>query len=145
MPGLSLGVGTIHWGSVAEWVSGLGALTAAAVALYLANQAQSEARETRRAVSRDRALRLLVDLIRAVESDIAASEAAGSIVRSPEAAGLCRALWGRRNPFGTAWHVYCEEDQTSPEMLFERAELFPRMREELQNALDAIDFEDRGA
>ena len=64
----------MEWGSVAAWVSGVGSLTASVVALFIAARAQRDVREARRAASRDRAARLLVELIRAVEQDIAAAE-----------------------------------------------------------------------
>jgi hypothetical protein len=131
---------------VAEWFAGAGAFAASAVALWVAVRAQADAREARRAVARDRAADLLVQLVRAVERDIAKAEdlrVPGIIVRSPEAASLCRALYGRRNVFGTTWHVYCEEDQQWIHDLRARGELFPRMRDELQDALDKLDAEDR--
>jgi hypothetical protein len=88
----------------------------------------------------------LVDLIRVVEIDINQAQRRGvPVVRSPEGAGLCRALWGHRNLFGTTWGVYCDpEVQGWIDDLRDRGELFPRMREELQTAVDAIEFEDRG-
>ena len=138
----------MEWGSVAAWVSGVGSLTASVVALFIAARAQRDVREARRAASRDRAARLLVELIRAVEQDIAAAERSSDpdeVVRSAEGAGLCRALWGRRNLFGTTWHVYCENDQRWIADLRKSGDLFPRMREELQSALDALDHEDRSA
>jgi len=129
-------------GSLAEWVSGLGALAAALVALGVAADAQGIAREDRRASVRDRLAARLVELIKAVEHDILLSEDRGEIQRSATTAALCRVLWGQRNWFGTTWHVYCEDDQRWPEDLHRRGELFPRMRSELQEALNQLDHQD---
>lgn len=129
-------------GSLAEWVSGIGALAAAVVALRVAGDGRRVARDDRRAAVRDRVAGRMVDLIRAVEADIALSSPAVGIHRSPEAAGLCRALWGYRNWFGTTWHVYCESDQGWPMTLLADGQLFDRMRVELQEALNKLDFED---
>jgi hypothetical protein len=150
---------SIAWGSIAEWVSGLGALAAAGVALWVSwrgeraaqvasLEAQAIARDARRAAARDRVAGLLVQLVHAVERDIAATKRdlahdASAIVRSAEATALCRALWGRRNAFGTVWHVYCELDQRWTAQLWAQGELFPQMRTELQNAIDQLDHEDR--
>ena len=102
------------WGSVAEWVSGIGALVAAGAALFIANRAEKaserSSREARQALSRDRTARLLVELVKVVENDIRHMPYPKSLdkfPRSPEGQALCRALWGRRNWFGTVWHVYC--------------------------------------
>jgi hypothetical protein len=139
----------VEWGSLAAWFSGIGSLVASAIALVIAAGALREAREVRRAASRDRAARLLVELIRAVEEDIAAAEGSSDpneVVRSAQGAALCRALYGRRNAFGTAWAVYCDEEDEYRgwiESLRGSGQLFPRMREELQSALDALDYEDR--
>ncbi|GAA0933464.1 hypothetical protein GCM10009554_18650 [Kribbella koreensis] len=129
-------------GSLAEWVSGLGALAAALVALNVATDAQRIAKEDRRAAVRDRLAGRLVELIKAVEYDILLSEDRGEIQRSATTAALCRVLWGQRNWFGTTWHVYCEEDQRWPEDLYQHGQLFPRMRSELQEALNQLDHQD---
>jgi len=140
----------VGWGSVAEWVSGIGALAAAGVALYIANRSEKvserSSREARQALSRDRTARLLVDLVKVVEDDVRNMPYPRSLdqfPRSPEGQALCRALWGRRNWFGTVWHVYCEDDQASTENLAREGKLIPKMRAELQEALDQLDHEDR--
>ena len=137
----------MEWGTVAEWVAGLGSLAAAVVALVVSRRAQLDAREARKAVARDRTADLLVQLIRAVEQDIEAAERSHpqAIVRSVEATALCRALWGYRNLFGTTWHVYCGPDAQWITDLRPSGELFGRMRDELQSALDSLDHEDRSA
>lgn len=56
----------MQWGSVAEWVSGLGALAAAVVALRIAGDAESIAREGRRGSVRERRAVQLSRLIEAV-------------------------------------------------------------------------------
>jgi hypothetical protein len=138
----------MEWGTVAEWVAGLGSLAAAATALWIALDSRNAASEARRAMVRDRQAELLVELIGAVETDIRLTEEALAwdsvppIVRSARAASLCRALWGQSNLFGTTWHLYCEEDQTWTEDLWKRGELFQRMRQELQMALDRLNSED---
>jgi hypothetical protein len=129
------------WG---EWVSGVGALAAALVALKVARDARHIAGETRAAMVRDRTAQQLVELIQAVEADIAESRSPEtmSITRSPEATGLCRSLWRYRNQFGTVWHVYCEPDQRWPADLLNSGELYPRMRGELQDTLASLNRED---
>jgi hypothetical protein len=139
----------------------IGAAAAAGVAPYVSNRAQSDAQEAlaaaernaqeaRKAMAPDRTADLLVQLIRAVEADIAAAEKSstpGVTVRSLEAKALCRALWGHRNLFATTWALYCGEG-TEPlwiDHLLASGELFPRMRDELQTALDQLDHEDRSA
>lgn len=119
------------------------------VALVVAWRGLKDALETRRAMVRDRQADLLVRLIHAVEADRRQTEYvrgwdAGSppIVRSVEAASLCHALWGRRTLFGTTWHLYCQDDQTWTEGLWD---LYPRMRGELQSALDKLNHEDAKA
>src|SRR5690242_16074145 len=114
----------VNWGSVAEWVAGIGSLLAAVaataaalVALTVSRDAtdatERNARETRKAMARDRTADLLVQLIRAVEGDVERMEGTtkGVTVRSLEGQALCRALWGHRNLFGTTWAFYCEPDQ----------------------------------
>jgi hypothetical protein len=139
------------WGSVAEWVSGIGALTAAlaavGVALFAQRNADQSARAARRAAARDRTVDLLVRLVAAVEEDIALVEARGLVdfQRSASGQSLCRALWGHRNLFGATWHAYCEDDRGWIVDLMQRGELFDRMRSELQSALDQLDAEDRNA
>jgi len=111
-------------------------------------RAERNVREARRAASRDRTARLLVQLVGAVEQDIAAAERSGDpheVIRSPAGAALCRSLWGHRNLFATTWHVYCEDDERWIADLRASGDLFRRMREELQSALDTLDHEDRSA
>jgi hypothetical protein len=142
---------SVQWGNLAEWFSGLGALAAAGTALFISRRAErlaiESAREARQAASRERVSALLVELVKAVEGDIRQAEqvsnSLGGYSRSIEAQALCRALWGHRNLFGTTWHVYCEVDQEWPRQLADSGDLYPRMRTELQTALDSLDYEDR--
>lgn len=66
-----------------------------------------------------------------------------NVERSAEGAALCRALWGHRNQFGTTWHVYCEENQRWIHDLVSTGQLVPRIRSELQEAIDSLDHQDR--
>jgi hypothetical protein len=43
-----------------------------------------------------------------------------------------------------AWHYYCEEDQGWPKDLAASGDLWPRMRREIVEALDQLDFQDAG-
>lgn len=98
-------------GTVAEWVSGLGALTASVVALGIAGSAGKVAREDRGARVRERRVDGLSKLLLAVETDRAASSGNLHLQRSPEGRAACWALFGDRGSFGTAWHYYCEKNQ----------------------------------
>lgn len=139
-------VSGLDWGSVAEWVAGVGAFAASAIALYVSAQARKDAeraaQEARQVASRARTIDLLVQLVRTVERD-ATSSGGTNVQRTAEGASLCRALWGHRNLFGTAWHLYCEDDQRWIQDLVSKGQLVPRIRSELQEAIDSLDHQDR--
>lgn len=144
---------SIPAGSAAEWFAGLATVAAVVVALVVSHRAEkaaeTAAQEARQAVARDRTARLLIDLVRAVERDIGMFTAHGNKrvgdLRSAEGSAMCRALWGHRGSFGTVWAVYCEDDQTWTQQLHRNGELFPRMRSELQEAIELLDHQDRSA
>jgi hypothetical protein len=129
----------LDWGSVGQWVSGVGALTAAVVALLASRRAQRIAIDARQAQHRDRIADLLIRLIAEVEQDFATRTPYGDSVA---ARSLCRALWGHRNVIALAWHLYCEPDHTYTDQLQEQDQLLPQIRDQLQTALDSINYQD---
>jgi hypothetical protein len=135
-------VSAVQWGTVAEWIAGLGALSASLVALTVANRGAEIAREDRRARVRERRVAGIVALLAAAEHDQRASSSGKQLIWSVEGPAACWALWSVRSWFGLAWHFYCEEDQAWPEMLAEQGDLWPRMRREIVEALDQLEFQD---
>lgn len=144
---MNVEAGGVAW---AEWFSAAGTFTAAAVAVVVALRAERHSRdaatEARQAASRDRTASLMVQLVTAVEEDArtTARDFAMRPVRSPRGAAVCRALWGHRNTLGTVWQFYTAADDDPWIMhLYGSEELWPWMRNELQSALDKLDYADR--
>jgi hypothetical protein len=133
----------VDWNTLASAGIGVGTLAVAFAAYRLGRQANQLAREGRRATVRERTSQRLAALIAVTERDLLAYETQGVLVRSPDGAAACSVLWGNRNIFGTTWAYYCEPEQRAwIDDLDASGELAMRMRSELREALNSLDFED---
>lgn len=131
--------------SLSAWVSGLGSLAAAFAALYVAQDGRRIAIEARAAGVRERVVEQMTELLRVIERDAAAvNEQLTLRPPTPEGAAACRAVWGYRSQIGTSFAWYCggEDMRAWIDQLDARNEVLPRMRQELQEAIDKQNFED---
>jgi hypothetical protein len=135
----------------------VGTFAAVATALWIGyrdrrdvvEHARQERAADREAFLRRRDYDESLRLLQLVEQDRRAWEEAGSSgdrPRSIEATALVRALWGRRNWWGTVWDWYVDFGSPDNRFAHDRAvpnDLFSEMQREIAEAILRLDWQDR--